>query len=141
MKIPNKLPGLKLLATLLAIYAAIWISLEGALGRVLVMGIGVTAVTAGFLIQRFLGGRTVSVIAWLGITAVTGLLTGLISVGITLIFMAVKTGLHAHGPEFTQAELSWVWQQLPLWGIVGLLGGTAVGLITIGISSQNHDNL
>jgi len=136
MKIPNKLPGLKLITVLLAIYAAIWISLEGALARVLIMGIGVTVIAAGYLMQRYLGGRMVSVMVWVGITAVTGLLTGLISVGLTLTFMAIKTGLHAHGPEFTQAELSWVIQQLPLWGIVGLLVGTAVGLLKVGISNS-----
>ncbi len=138
MKIPNKLPALKLVTTLLAVYTAVWISLEGSLGRVLVMGVGVTLVMAGQLMQRYLGGRAVSVGAWVGITAVLGLLTGIISVGMTLVFMAVKTGLHAHGPEFTQAELSWVMQQLPLWGIVGLLAGTAVGLLTIGLSNSSN---
>ncbi len=136
MKIPNKLPALKLVTTLLAVYTAVWISLEGSLGRVSVMGVGVTLVAAGQLTQRYLGGRAVSVGAWMGITAVLGLLTGVISVGMTLVFMAVKTGLHAHGPEFTQAELNWVMQQLPLWGIVGLLLGTAVGLLAAGLSNS-----
>ncbi|KAA3655082.1 MAG: hypothetical protein DWQ04_33755 [Chloroflexi bacterium] len=136
MKIPNKLPGLQLITALLAIYAAIWISLEGALAQVLVMGVGVTVVAAGHLMQRYLGGRTVSVMVGVAVTAVLGLLTGIFSIGMTLIFMAIKTGLHAHGPEFTQAELTWVMQQLPLWGIVGLLAGTAVGLLTAGFSNS-----
>ena len=134
MSVPTRFPGLKVATILLSAYAAVWIALEGALWQVMVMGIGVTLVAAGHLTQRYLGGHTFSVKVWVGLTAVFGLLIGISCAALTLAFMAVKTGLHAHGPEFTLVEISWVIQQLPLWGIIGLLVGTAVGLLSIGLS-------
>ena len=136
MKIPSIIPGYKTFITLFTLYAVIWISLEGALWQVLTMGIGTTLLLAADLAQRYLGGKTFSVAGFVGITAVTGLLVGIASTGSTLAFMAIKTGLHNHGPEFTRAEISWVILQLPLWGIVGLLIGTAIGLIYAGAVSS-----
>jgi NhaP-type Na+/H+ or K+/H+ antiporter len=49
---------------------------------------------------------------------------------LTLVFMAIKTGLHAHGPEFTLQEIQWVSQQTPLWAAVGLLIGLGLGMLT-----------
>jgi hypothetical protein len=46
--------------------------------------------------------------------------------------MAVKTGLHAHGPEFTPAEINWVLQQTPIWTAAGLLAGLGLGQIVKG---------
>ena len=51
---------------------------------------------------------------------------------LTLLIMAVKTGLHGHGPEFSPAEISWVIDQIPLWSLVGLLAGLGVGIVAIG---------
>ena len=89
-----------------------------------------TAVSLTYLSQHFLGGRTFSVKQWWGITAVLGLLLGLGSGLLTLLFMAVKTGLHAHGPEFTPPEVTWLLQQILLWTAVGLLAGLGLGLLT-----------
>ena len=136
MKIPSIIPGYKIFIILFAAYSAIWISLEGALWQVLTMGIGSTLLLAANWMQRYLGGKSFSVMGFVGITAVIGLLIGITSTGSTLAFMAIKTGLHNHGPEFTQAEISWTIQQLPLWGIVGLLIGTAIGLIYAGGASS-----
>lgn len=130
MEIPNRLPGLKLVLILLAVYTAVWITLEGALWQVVVMGVGVTAVSLGYGWQKWLGGRVVDGWRWWGVTAVTGLLFGLGSGLLSLIFMAVKTGLHAHGPEFTLAEINWVLQQIPIWTAAGLLAGLGWGLLT-----------
>ena len=130
MKIPDRLPGLKTGMILLSMYTAVWITLEGALWRVIVMGVGVTAVSLGYGWQKWLGGQVVDGWKWWSVTAVTGLLFGLGSSLLTLIFMIVKTGLHAHGPEFTPAEINWVLQQTPIWTIAGLLGGWGLGLLT-----------
>lgn len=80
-----------------------------------------------------LAGRS-AVGAWLGVlvTAVSGGLFGVGSALLTFVFMAVKTGLHAHGPEFTQAEIVWVWDVAPLWTAVWLLVGLGIGLIWAG---------
>jgi hypothetical protein len=130
MHIPAKIPGLKFITVLMGIYAAIWISLEGTLWRVMLMGVGVTAVSLLHLLQKYGGGRVISWPRWLGLTAIIGLLFGLGSSLLTLVFMAIKTGLHAHGPEFTLQEIQWVSQQTPLWAAVGLLIGLGLGMLT-----------
>jgi hypothetical protein len=67
------------------------------------------------------------------VTAVSGLALGAGSGLLSLLFMAVKTGLHAHGPEFSQAEIAWVWNGMLLWTTVGLLVGLGLGLIWAGM--------
>ena len=131
MRVPEKIPGLKWATAVLAIYFALWISLEGMLWRVVVMGIGATAVSLLHLCQKYLAGHRLSWQKWVGLTAVLGLLFGLGSGTLTLLFMAVKTGLHAHGPEFTLTEINWILQHIPLWSLVGLLAGSGLGLLTI----------
>ena len=86
--------------------------------------------------QRFMGGRSLSV--WRGLvgTAVVGLLVGFSSGVLILLFMVVKTGLHAHGPEFTPSEINWVIQQLPLWSLIGLLAGLGVGFLMAATADQ-----
>ena len=71
------------------------------------------------------------------LTAVFGLVLGAGSGLATLIFMAVKTGLHTHGPEFSQAEIEWVLGNLTLWTAVGLLVGLGLGLIWAGLERRN----
>lgn len=130
MQVPPKIPALKWLTVLLGIYFVLWIGLEGSLAREAVMGVGLTAVSLLHLLQNRLGNQTVSLKTWLGVTAVLGLLLGLGSGPLTIIAMILKTGLHAHGPEFTIAQIQWVWQQAPLWALVGLLSGLGLGLLT-----------
>jgi uncharacterized membrane protein len=127
---PAKIPGLKGITAVYTLYLFFWITQEGSLVGVVVMGIGTTAVSLAYLAQHFLGGRVFSRKQWWGITAVCGLLFGLGSGLLTLLFMAVKTGLHAHGPEFTPPEVTWLLQQIPLWTAVGLLTGLGLGLVT-----------
>jgi hypothetical protein len=137
MKIPPKFADFKLFVIIFSIYTAAWIALEGSLWRVVVMGVGSTAVALNFGWQKWLGGRFVKGWKWWGVTAVTGFLFGLGSGLLSLVFMAIKTGLHAHGPEFTPAEINWVWQQTPIWAAAGLLAG--LGLAQI-IKSEKMDD-
>ena len=74
-----------------------------------------------------------------GVASVVGTLSGVMAVGLTLIFMALKTGLHAHGPEFTPREINWLIQQLPLWSIIGLLLGIGTSLITGALWQKQED--
>jgi hypothetical protein len=129
MEIGDRLPGLKVGLVLLGVYTAVWITLEGALWQAVVMGVGYTAVSLGYNWQKWLGGQVVDGWKWWGVTAVTGLLLGLGSGLLTLVFMAVKTGLHAHGPEFTPTEINWILQQTPIWTAAGLLAGLGRGLL------------
>jgi hypothetical protein len=130
MRIPPKIPALKWLTIVLGIYFALWLSWEGRLWQVVGLGVGVSAVSLIHLLQNKLGGQIVTLSKWLTVTAVLGLLFGLGSGVLTLVFMAVKTGLHAHGPEFTIQQIRWVIQQIPLWTIAGLLAGLGLGLLT-----------
>lgn len=130
MKIPHKIPGLRWMTVLLGIYSAVWISLEGDVSQTVLLGVWVTAVFLLTLLQNRWGGQEMSVGRWWRKTAVLGLLFGSGSALLTLFLMALKTGLHAHGPEFTLAEITWVAQQLPFWSLAGLLTGLAVGLLS-----------
>ena len=129
MQLPPKIPGLKWITLIVGVYTAVWIALEGDLLCVVLLGVGVTAVLLMHLIQRYFAGITFTLRQWLAFTTGTGLLFGAGSVLVSLLLIAIKTGLHAHGPEFTIAEIQWVWQQLLLWSVVGMLAGLGVGLI------------
>ena len=129
MMVPKKLPGLQLATIVLAIYALIWISLEGKLLQVLILALGVSIVASAQIFQRTVGGRRMSLAPWLALTATVGLLIGA-SLGLfTLALMSLKTGLHAHGPEFTIEEFNWVIDQIPVWGAAGLLAGLGLGFL------------
>lgn len=129
MQVPPKVLGLKWITLIVGIYAIVWIALEGDLRRVVLLGVGVTAVCLGQIIERYFAGRKFELRQWLLFMATVGLLFGVGSALVTLLLMAVKTGLHAHGAEFTLAEIQWVGQQLLLWSLVGLLTGLGVGLL------------
>ena len=136
MLFPEKVPGLLWLLVLWGVYTAVWISREGALWQVVIMGTATTLLLLGYSWQRWLGGRTVRRMMGVLVTAVSGLIWGAGSGLLSLIFMAVKTGLHAHGPEFSQVEITWLFSQLPLWTAVGLLVGLGLGLIWSGMEER-----
>jgi len=138
VRIPSQLPGLKLLTIVWGMYTAVWITLEGAVWSVVGMGLSTALVVAGYGWQHWLGGRMLSPGAWLGGTAVTGFSVSAGGSLLSLVFMALKTGLHAHGPEFTAVEISWVWEQLPLWAIIGLLVGLGLGMIGAALARPDH---
>jgi hypothetical protein len=133
---PAKIPGLRPFLWLLFAYTAVWISLEGALWRVVVMGVGVTAVTLAFLLQRMAGGKRFSTVGFVLLLTAVGLTFGALSSPAALLFMAIKTGLHAHGPEFSPAELAWVWRQLPLWTGAGGFAGGGLGLVLVWLGGR-----
>lgn len=131
MLFPKTLPALKWFTLLLGVYFVIWIPLEGNLAQAVLMGVWVALLTAARLAQRWLGGRTLGRGRWLLAAALFGLYLGLGSAIFTLLAMTVKTGLHAHGPEFTRAEINWVLEQLPYWTAAGLLAGLGLSLIFV----------
>lgn len=129
IQVRKQLSFVRWLTIVWAVYAVIWISLEGHLVQAILLGVGTTAVLVAHLAQRLLAGRRFSLARWFGITAVVGLGLGSGSVILTLLAMVFKTGLHAHGPEFSPAEIEWVISQFPLWSIVGFLLGVGFGLL------------
>jgi len=125
------MPGLKLATILLAAYAAVWIALEGNVVRVTALGWATALVGLGFVYERQLAGRRVSPVLWVALAAALGVITGFSSAVLTLLFMALKSGLHAHGPEFNPAQINWVVRQIPWWTSAGLLAGLGVAMIAV----------
>jgi len=130
-QIPKELPGLKWATALLGVYAVIWIPVEGNLPLTVLLAGWAAAVMAAYLVQKQMGGRRLSSWQWVGLTAFSGLLLGFSTGILTLAFMALKTGIHDHGPEFSRAEIDWVIARIPTWSIAGLLAGTGLGLLTM----------
>lgn len=131
MQIPERVPGLKWLVIFWAVAAVIWSVLEGDFGRVRLFGFLTTLTGLGYLFQRFMAGREFSPVGGLLTMGLWGLALGFGTVLVTLFMMVLKTGLHAHGPEFSMAEITAVWGQIPLWSLVGLLIGLGAGLLLI----------
>jgi hypothetical protein len=131
-----KIPGLRWATILLAVYTAVWIPLEGALAQVVLLGVWATAVALGHLAQTYLGGRSLPAAGWLAMMGALGLAAGLGSGLLTLLFMAVKTGLHAHGPEFTPAQINWLVGQVPWWTAAGLFAGLGFALLVYALPNR-----
>jgi hypothetical protein len=140
MRIPEKIAGLRPLTILLAVYFVVWIVLEGDLTQTVVLGVGSSVVAAANLWQRWGRGRELSRGFWLLLMTGTGLVLGAAAVFVTLFFMAVKTGLHAHGPEFTPAEIRWVVDQLPLWAITATLTTLGLASLILGMNGPRQKN-
>lgn len=121
---------------LTAVYAFIWMSLEGNLTQVIVMGTAVSLTVAAHLMPRLLGGRAFQPPGWLAVTGMVGLLVGAGSGVLSFVFMALKTGLHGHGPEFSAAEIETVLASIPIWGLAGLVAGLGVGLLVWGLGRR-----
>lgn len=136
MIVPTTFPGLRQATILLGVTGFIWIALEGDLRRDTLLGIWVMIVAVLQIMERVVGGRQLSRPRWLAVTSLAGLLCGAGSVLTTISLMALKTGLHAHGPEFTPAEVAGVWAQLPLWSLVGAIAGLGLGLIAAALDMR-----
>lgn len=129
MQLPDRIPLIKWITILWMGFMAIWAMLEGGVQATVFAALFTSLVTAGQLFNRYLRGRRFSTNSWLAFSAVAGAVTGMGCGLFTLLFMAIKTGLHAHGPEFTAADIDWVLQQIPLWTFAGLLGGLGLGFL------------
>jgi hypothetical protein len=53
-----------------------------------------------------------------------------------LALMAIKTGLHGHGPEFTAAEIEWLVGQIPVWTAAGVPAGLGLGMLILAFRRQ-----
>jgi tetrahydromethanopterin S-methyltransferase subunit F len=139
MVFPRIVPGLKIATIVVALLGAIWLTLEGDILWSLLMALMVLAVSVGYLVQRFLGGRKFSLPQGLAIAAAIGLAAGLIFAPLVMVFMAIKTGLHGHGPEFTQEEIMWAFDRILLWAVIGLMTALGLALLYIGFGQQQEE--
>lgn len=135
MEIPERIPGLKVATLLLVVYAAAWIALEGSLGGVLLLAVGVSGVALGHGLQQ-MRGRAFSPAGWVAFVGFLGLALAVGSTVLVLLLMALKTGLHAHGPEFSRGEIGWVLAQFPWWVAGGVVAGLGMGLITLAVRGK-----
>lgn len=126
---PQRLPLLRWMTIAWSTYGLIWIGLEGELRQVMVMGIGAAVVGWGHSLVWLGQKRPLPLPVWLALSSFLGLLCGLLAAPLTILFMALKTGLHAHGPEFTPQEVAWILQQTPLWSLIGLVAGLGIGFL------------
>ncbi len=136
MKIPATYPHFKAAVALVGLYAAIWMALEGSLGRDLLLAASLMAMTLFYLSSRYLGGRALPAGQAVALTTTAGMVYGVGLVLLTLFLMALKTGMHAHGPEYAAGEIAWVWRQLGLWSGAGALIGLGLGLLAVAIKRE-----
>ena len=120
-------------ATLLwSLYALVWTRLEASLLRDgLLAGWGL-ALLALWLMARAFGEREVAAgwVAALG--AAVGLAWGAALGPAVLLLMALKTGLHGHGREYTAAQITWGAAQWPWWVAAGGIAGVGLALLWLG---------
>ena len=137
VEIPVRIPLLKPFTMLLGLAFFIWLALEGDLRYVLTLGSMAVAVGWGQALQRLLGGRQLRLWRFLALMVASGAVAGLVTNLVVLILMAVKTGVHGHGPEFNQTEIDWVIAQLAPWLLIATLIGLGIGLI-VGSTTVSH---
>lgn len=131
MKIPRSVPYFKHAVIAAGLYAAVWMILEGDIWRDILLAASSLAVGAAAVVTRRWGGRTLPAGKGVFLAPAVGLCWGAAVALLTLFLMALKTGLHAHGPEYTTAETVWVLGQLPVWGGAGALAGLGLGLLLV----------
>ena len=131
VRIPATLPGLKPVSGVVGACAIVWLSLEGALIRDILLAAVLLATAMAFIVVRKAGGKTIRQIQTVIVATASGAIFGAGVALLTLVLLAVKTSLHAHGPEYAGWELLWVWRQIPLWSGAGALLMAGFGLILI----------
>jgi hypothetical protein len=137
MQIPDHVPGLRILFIFWAVSAVIWSALEGNLLRLQLFAVLTAVTAAAFLFQRLMAGRRFAVGTGILAAVLWGLALGVGSALMALFLMAVKTGLHGHGPEFMAVDIANVLGHLPLWSLVGLLSGLGFGLLLLARSANS----
>ena len=125
---PRLLRGLTLLWGL---YAMVWMALEAGVGRDVLLAAWGLALLAGHLAARRLGGRPISAGAALGWGAAAGLAAGVALGPSLLLLMALKTGLHSHGPAYSATQMAQMAARWPWWIAAATAAGAGLGLLAL----------
>lgn len=136
MLIPGKGWHLKRAVFLWALIAVPWMIVEGSLGLTVFLGLLTSLLILFALTQKYLAGRVLSTAKGLLTMTTLGLLLGLGTALMALTLAAIKTGLHAHGPEFSNREIAWLIGQIPLWAVSGIFVGLGSGLLVRSFSQS-----
>lgn len=132
MKIPHRVPHLWLAVLLWGLYALLWTRLEASLARDgLLAGWGL-ALLGVWLVARAFGGRALGAGQVAALGAAVGLAWGAALGPAVLLLMAVKTGLHGHGAEYSAAQVAAVVGQSVWWVGAGVVGGVGLALLALG---------
>ncbi len=137
MLFPKQILHFRLLVLLWGAYAAVWLALEGAPGRELLLAAGGLALVAVAGAARVCGGRRLPAGQVVGLAGAVGLVAGAAVVPAALAAMAFKTGLHAHGAQYTTAQIAGLWAQWPLWLVAGGMAGLGLGLVGLGRAARH----
>jgi hypothetical protein len=132
ISLPTTIPYLPPLTMIWFVLSIGWMALEGRLGPVIVLGVLTMLIILAHIGQRLCGGRSLHTWQVLVGGTVGGGIAGSLLPLLIILLMTLKTGLHAHGAEFTPQEIVWVGQQFRLWGISGGLFG--LGFSVLGVS-------
>jgi hypothetical protein len=119
----------KIAIALFFVYFLLWTQFEGNLRNVAILGTSAALLGAWTVWRRYLRSRTFSRRRFAVAMSLTGLFTGLAAPALALLGMAVKQGLHGHGPEYTTVQVTAVTQSFLWAGVAGLLFGIAAGLL------------
>ena len=133
---PVRVPYLPAATLLWGLYALMWLALEGNVARDGILAGWGLALLALWVAARRWGARSVSAGQVAALGAAAGLAWGAALGPAVLLLMAVKTGLHAHGPEYSAAQLAAVVGQWPLWIGAGALAGAGVGLLVVALADD-----
>jgi glucose-6-phosphate-specific signal transduction histidine kinase len=107
----------------------IWLSFEDTNERwVIVFALLSAALITAYLLEKY----QERLISW-WLYTLFGCLGGILVTLAAILLMSIKTGLHSHSsPEFTLEQFTSVILRTPVWMLVGLLFGTAVGILKRG---------
>jgi len=131
LMIEESVPRFHWVARVLILLASIlWLALEGNLTLTACLAALLTALLIYEGLYRLRRAESRRWSRSIALFPPLGFLTGITVVLITLALMVLKSGLHAHGPEFTRDEFELVWRQGILLAISGLLCGTALAILT-----------
>jgi len=103
-----------------------WMPYEGLLWLVMIVGILLTLLWGWMFFRQT---PLLSGLGPVGRPAAFGALLGLVAPILILGLMILKTGVHAHGPEYSPLEIRWITQQIAIWPFVGSLAGFGISFL------------
>ncbi|MCO5186664.1 MAG: hypothetical protein M9918_00430 [Anaerolineae bacterium] len=116
----------------------VWTQVEGNFRNVVLLGVSGALLGGWTIWRRWIAKRIATRIQFAVAMTASGLAAGLATPMLILLGMAIKQGLHGHGPEYTTAQVATVTQSILWSGLVGLLFGMAAGLLLPFSAANTH---
>lgn len=140
--VPRRTRGLLLASIAYLGIVTAWVGPEDSIWAATVLGAAGAVLAVLNLVTLRLGGRRVGQTRFLLLAALGGGVAGLGASGITALLMTIKTAVHAHGThtDYPAHVVLGIASRAPLWGVVGLLVGIAVGLATLALAGRETES-